>query len=99
MTQAYHHLADINRDHVLKADELQWIVMKVRSPLPDKPILYTMGGREQLLKLLRRYQIDPDIVGLAEIELLPSDEERRIERQRELRGMLKETTDDTTRLI
>lgn len=99
MTQAYHHIADINRDHALKADELQWIVMKVRTPHPDKPIFYTTGGREQLLKLLHRYQIDPDIVGLAEIESLPSDEDRRMERRRELREMMKPTTDDTRRLI
>jgi hypothetical protein len=95
MTQAYQHLAHINSNHVLKADGLQWIVMKTCSPHPDKPLMYTMGGREQLLKLLRRDRIDPDIVGLAEIAKLPSDEEQRMKRRCELQEVLKQPTEDT----
>ena len=95
MTQSYHHLAHINRDHVLKADELQWVVMRVRSPHPDKPLIYTLGGREQLQRLLRRERIEPDIVGLAEIAALPTDEERRLEQRRELQELISKATDET----
>lgn len=72
--------------------------MKARSPHPDKPIFYTTGGREQLLKLLGRYRIELDIAGLAEISSLPSDEDRRLDRRRELLERIQQASEDTSPL-